>query len=89
MAMGFRIGIPVGVAARYMGDYTWVLSYMVVAIGYLLGKEIEALQQRVAQLEADLLGVIAGDIPDRYLDAMERLREMRERSRSGRPPASS
>ena len=41
---------------------------------HVADKRIEELQDRVSQLEIDLLSVAMGDIPDKYHEAMERLR---------------
>ena len=61
----------------------WFAGGMVVAVLYgfhVIDKRIEGLQDRASQLEIDLLSVAIGDIPDKYHEAMERLREMRDRS---------
>ena len=47
-----------------------------VVVAYF-DKRIRALQEQLERLEGDLLGVVVGDIPDKYLTAMERLKTMR------------
>ena len=56
-------------------EWIWLVVVGVGLYGFhAADKRIEGLQDRVSQLESDLLGVVAGDIPDKYHEAMERLR---------------
>ena len=56
-------------------EWIWLVVVVVGLYGFhVADKRIEGLQDRVSQLETDLLSVAMGDIPDKYHEAMERLR---------------
>ena len=59
-------------------EWTWLV---VVGVGLYGAHVVDKLQDRVSQLEMDLLSVVAGDIPDKYLEAIERLERNRQRQR--------
>ncbi len=55
-------------------EWTWLVVVGVGLYGaHVVDKRIEGLEDRVSELESDLLGVVAGDIPDKYHEAIERL----------------
>ena len=67
-----------------IGGIGAVAFYIIVLMTYLSAKRIEVLQERVDEIDNDLLDVAAGDIPDRLREQIERLRDVQKHSRSGR-----
>ena len=64
----------------------WIVGGIVavVLMLYRMAKRIEELEQRVFEIEMDLLDVAYGDMPDRLRERMELIRAGDERRRARR-----
>ena len=62
----------------------WIVGGIVAVVLYRMAKVIEELEERVDEIQMDLLDVASGDISDRLREQMELIRAYEERRRVAR-----